>query len=218
VLANLFLHYAFDAWMQRTYPGVPWCRYADDGLVNGKTETEAQAIKAALEVRFAECGLEMHPEKTHIVYCKDGRRKGKYPSTKFDFLGYTFRNREVRNRTNGKLFMSFNPAVSAKALKSMREKTRKLKLQRRTTLSLDDISQLYNPVLRGWTEYYGRFHPTALAPMFRHFNKSLVTWAMRKFKPLQRNKRRACLFLENIAEEQPDLFVHWERGVIGAFA
>jgi len=206
VLANLFLHYAFDAWMQRMYPNMPWCRYADDGLVNCKTETEAQAIKAALQVRFAECGLEMHPEKTHIVYCKDGRRKGKYPNTKFDFLGYSFRNREVRNRMDGKLFMSFSPAVSAKALKSMREKTRKLNFHRRTELSLEDISRLHNPVIRGWVGYYGRFHPTALAPMFRHFNKTLVAWAMRKFKPLRRRKRRACLFLENIAKEQPKLF------------
>jgi RNA-directed DNA polymerase len=218
VAANLFLHYAFDAWMQRTFPNVPWCRYADDGLVHCKTEAEAHAIKAALQERFAACGLEMHPEKTHIVYCKDGRRKGKYPNTKFDFLGYTFRNREVRNRMDGSLFMRFNPAVSAKALKSMREKTRKLNFYRRTELSLERISQLHNPILRGWVAYYGRFHPTALAPMFRHFNKTLVTWAMRKYKPLRGNKRRASLFLKGIAEKQPHLFVHWQRGVLGAFA
>ena len=218
VLANLFLHYAFDAWMQRTYPNAPWCRYADDGLVHCKTEAEAQAIKAALQVRFAECGLEMHPEKTHIVYCKDGRRKGKYANTKFDFLGYTFRNREVRNRTNGELFMSFNPAVSAKALKSMCEEARKQNFRNRTELSLRDISRLHNPVLRGWAAYYGKFYPSALAPMFRHFNKTLVAWAMRKYKPLKGQKRRAGLFLKGIAEKQPYLFVHWKRGVIGAFA
>jgi RNA-directed DNA polymerase len=124
VLANLFLHYAFDAWMGRTFPGVPWCRYADDGLVHCKTESEALAIKAALKTRLAECGLEMHPEKTHVVYCKDGSRKEKHPNTKFDFLGYSFRPRVVKNRKRNRLFVSFSPAVSSSALKSMRETTR----------------------------------------------------------------------------------------------
>ena len=120
VLANLFLHYVFDVWMTRTFPGVPWCRYADDGLVHCKTETEALAIKAALQTRLAECGLEMHPEKTHIAYCKDANRRGDYPNTKFDFLGYTFRGRKAKQRNSSTLFVSFSPAVSAKALKSMR--------------------------------------------------------------------------------------------------
>lgn len=218
VLANLFLHYAFDVWMKRTFPGVPWCRYADDGLVNCKTEMEAHAIKAALQIRLAECGLEMHPEKTHIAYCKDERRKGTYPNTKFDFLGYTFRRRETKNRKNGTLFMGFNPAVSAKALKSMREKTRKLNFRKRTELSLQDISRLHNPVLQGWAAYYGRFNPSALAPMFRHFNLTLIAWAMRKYKPCKGNRKRASSFLRDIAGKQSYLFVHWQRGVIGAFA
>ena len=126
VLANLFLHYAFDVWMTRTFPGVPWCRYADDGLVHCKTEPEALAIMAALKDRLAACGLEMHPDKTHVVYCKDGSRKERHPNTKFDFLGYTFRPRVVKNRKRNSLFVSFCPAISAKALKSMRETTRRL--------------------------------------------------------------------------------------------
>lgn len=218
VLANLFMHYAFDAWMTRTFPGVPWCRYADDGLVHCKTEAEALTIKAALAERLAECGLEMHPEKTQVVYCKDGSRKGKYPSTKFDFLGYTFRPRVVKNRKRDSLFVSFTPAVSSKALKSMRAATRKLNYRNRTELSLRDISRLHDPVLRGWVAYYGRFYPSAMYPVFRHFNKTLVAWAMRKYKRLQRHKTRASLFLEKVAEEQPYLFVHWQNGTVGAFA
>ncbi len=218
VLANLFMHYTFDAWMTRTFPGVPWCRYADDGLVHCKTEAEALTIKAALAVRLAECGLEMHPEKTQVVYCKDGSRKGKYQSTKFDFLGYTFRPRVVKNRKRDSLFVSFTPAVSSKALKSMREATRKLNYRNRTELSLRDISRLHNPVLRGWVAYYGRFYPSAMYPVFRHFNKTLVAWAVRKYRRLQRHKTRASLFLEKVAEEQPYLFVHWQNGTVGAFA
>jgi RNA-directed DNA polymerase len=218
VLANLFMHYTFDVWMTRTYPGVPWCRYADDGLVHCKTEQEAQAIMAALSARLAECGLQMHPEKTQIVYCKDGSRKKKYPKVKFDFLGYTFRPRVVKNRKRNSMFVSFTPAVSAKALKSMRETTRRLNYRNRTDLCLRDISRLLNPVLRGWVDYYGRFSPSAMYPVFRHVNKTLVAWAMRKYRRLKRHKTRASLFLETVAEEQPHLFVHWQNGTVGAFA
>jgi RNA-directed DNA polymerase len=218
LLANLFLHYAFDAWMVRTFPGVPWCRYADDGLVHCRTEQEAQAIMAELNARFAECGLQMHPDKTQIVYCKDGSRKGKYPNTKFDFLGYTFRPRVVKNRKRNSLFVSFAPAVSAKALKVMRQTTRRLNYRNRTELSLRDISRLHNPVLRGWIAYYGRFYPSALYPVFRHINKTLVAWAMRKYRRLKGHKTRASLFLQEVAVKQPYLFVHWQRGMVGAFA
>jgi RNA-directed DNA polymerase len=177
------MHYVFDVWMARTFPGVPWCRYANDGLVHCKTETEAHAIKAALQARLAECGLEMHPEKTQIAYCKDATRKGEYPNTKFDFLGYTFRRRIAKRRDSNRLFVTFTPAVSAKALKSMRQKTRELTFRNRTELSLQDISRLHNPVLRGWVAYYGRFYPSALSPMFRHLNQTLVAWAVKKFSP-----------------------------------
>jgi RNA-directed DNA polymerase len=124
VLSNLFLHYAFDVWMKRTFPQIPWCRYADDGLAHCKTEVQAQALKSALAKRLAECGLEMHPDKTRIVYCKDASRKGKYPNTKFDFLGYTFQPRKVKNRKRNSIFVNFTPAVSSKALTSMRQTTR----------------------------------------------------------------------------------------------
>ena len=218
MLANLFLHYAFDAWMTRTFPGMPWCRYADDGLVHCETEKQAYAVLAALTDRLAACGLAIHPDKTHIVYCKDGSRKEKHPNTKFDFLGYTFRPRVVKNRKRNSLFVSFTPAVSAKALKAMRATTRRMNYRNRTELSLRDISRLHNPILRGWLAYYGKFYPSAMYPVFRHFNKTLVAWAMRKFKRLKGHKTRASLLLERIAEKQPHLFIHWQRGTVGSFA
>ena len=181
-LANLFLHYAFDAWMGRTFPGIPWCRYADDGLVHCKTEQEALSIRAALEARLTECGLSVHPDKTKIVYCKDGSRKGKYPNTKFDFLGYSFRPRAVKNRKRNSMFVSFMPAVSSTALTNMRQMTRKWNIRNRADLSLQEIAKMFNPILRGWLEYYGRFSPSAMYPVLRHFNMTLVAWAMRKFK------------------------------------
>src|SRR5262249_642549 len=149
-LANLFMHYTFDLWMRRTHPDLRWCRYADDGLVHCRTEQEAQAFKAQLQARLAECGLEMHPSKTKIVYCKDSNRKASYPNVTFDFLGYGFRPRLAKNAQSGKLFCNFTPAVSASALKSMRATIRELNLRRQTHVALTDIAQQINPILRGW--------------------------------------------------------------------
>ena len=151
ILANLFMHYAFDVWMVRTHPGLPWCRYADDGLVHCRNEQEAQALKSELQARLAECRLEMHPTKTKIVYCKDGKRKGKYPNVKFDFLGFCFRPRLVQNFRDKTLFGSFNPAVSPSAMKTMRQAIRDLKLWHQSQLTLQDIARELNPLLRGWT-------------------------------------------------------------------
>lgn len=218
VLANLFLHYAFDVWMTRTFPGAPWCRYADDGLVHCRTEQEAQVIKEALSARLAECHLELHPAKTRIAYCKDANRRGLYHTTKFDFLGYTFRPRSAKNNRRSCLFVGFSPAVSSTALKSMRQTTRRLNFRNRTDLNLDEIAQRFNPVLRGWLNYYGRYCPSAMAPVLRHFNKTLVAWAMRKYRRFRGHRRRAGRFIEVIAKRQPDLFVHWQRGMVGAFA
>jgi len=218
VLANLFLHYTFDVWMARHYPDNPWCRYADDGLVHCRTEQEAQSIRTALDARFAQCALQMHPEKTKIVYCKDGSRKGRYPTTEFDFLGYTFRRRVVKNRKRNSMFVSFTPAVSNKAVKAMRETTRKLNYRNRTDLSLADIARMHNPILRGWLAYYGRFCRSAMYPVFRHFNKTLVSWAMRKYKRLKGHTIRTSRFLERLSETQSYLFVHWQQGMVGSFA
>lgn len=218
VLCNLFMHYAFDLWMGRTFAGVPWCRYADDGLVHCKTEQEAQIIKAALARRLEKCGLRMHPEKTRIVYCQDANRKGEYPNKQFDFLGYTFRPRVVQNRGQDRRFVGFSPAVGAQSLKAMCQMTRSWNLRNRSDLSLQDIARMYNPVLQGWLNYFGRFYPSALYPVLRHFNRTLVAWAMHKFRRFKDHPTRAGLFLQRIAKQMPHLFAHWQRGMVGAFA
>jgi RNA-directed DNA polymerase len=215
VLSNLFMHYAFDVWITRNYPNVRWCRYADDGLVHCRTEEDAQAIKAALDERFRECGIELHPEKTKIVYCKDDRRKGRYANTSFDFLGYSFRPRSVKNRTRGILFVGFTPAVSKTALKAMRAEIRWFR--RRSDLHLSDIARLFNPKLRGWMAYYGRYCPSAMAAIWRHFNTTLVAWAMAKFKRLRGHKIRAGRFIKRIAQRDSRLFYHWSIGKQGVF-
>jgi RNA-directed DNA polymerase len=218
ILANLFMHYTFDLWMTRTHPNLPWCRYADDGLVHCHTEQEAEALKAALQARLAECHLEMHPTKTKVVYCKDGKRKGTYPNVKFDFLGYCFRPRLVRRFRDNSLFGGFNPAVSTSAMKAMRETIRDLNLRRQTQLSLQDIAKELNPLLRGWIAYYGRYAPSALYPLLRYVNQTLVAWVMRKFKRFKHHKIQASQFLQRLATECVDLFVHWQTGMTGVFA
>ena len=218
ILANAFLHYAFDLWMSRAYPDLPWCRYADDGLVHCRSEKEALAVKAALQTRLAECHLELHPTKTKVVYCRDGKRKRKYPNVKFDFLGYCFRPRLVRRLRDNTLFCGFNPAVSASAMKAMRATIRQLNIRRQTQRSLDDIARLVNPLLRGWIEYYGRFAPSALYPVLRYVNHTLVAWAMRKFKRFKDHKIRAGRFFERLSKERADLFAHWKIGMTGVFS
>jgi len=218
VLANLFLHYAFDKWLQTHYVKTPWCRYADDGLVHCRSEAEAQHMLGILKQRFQDCGLELHPIKTKIVYCKDGSRKGQYKQTSFDFLGYTFRRRLCRNRKRNSVFVNFTPAVSKAALKSMRRKIRTLRVRMCTELSLEQLAKWLNPMINGWLNYYGRYTRSALYGMCRHINKTLVRWARRKFKPLRHRKTRAMLFLEKIADQWPDLFAHWKAGMKGTFA
>jgi RNA-directed DNA polymerase len=218
VLSNLFLHYVFDAWMKRHFPDNLWCRYADDGLVHCKTKQEAEAILTRLQARFVECGLEMHPTKTKIVYCKDGSRKGTHEETKFDFLGYTFRRRFVKNRRRNSIFVNFTPAASAAALKAMCAKIRQDGIRNRTELSLQDIARWYNPILQGWLNYYGKYYPSVLYQMLRCFNRTLVAWVMKKYRRFKGHKTRACQFLEKIAKEKPHLFAHWKIGMVGSFA
>lgn len=217
LLSNLFLHYVFDTWMKKRFPGVSWCRYADDGLLHCHSLRQARELHRALEERFRECGLELHPQKTKIVYCKDSNRCADYPVTSFDFLGYAFRGRASKN-AKGELFVSFSPAVSNGALKSMRALVRKSNLRNRVDRSIEDIAQKFNPVLRGWIYYYGRFNRSALYPFLRYFNHALRAWVMNKHKRFRGKRTRAGQYLERMARSQPDLFAHWRYRMTGVFA
>jgi RNA-directed DNA polymerase len=210
ILANLFLHYTFDLWMARTHPDLPWCRYADDGLVHCRTEQEAEAIKAELQARLEVCGLQMHPTKTQIVYCKDNRRRRTYPNVKFDFLGYQFRPRRVATSQRTEFFCGYTPAVSPTALKSMRATIRSLHIPRQTSGTLAEIAQQINPLLRGWIGYYGRFSRSALFSLVDYVNQKLKAWIMRKYKRFRFHKTRASLFLRKLARDNAELFIHWQ--------
>jgi len=215
LLANLFLHYALDVRIRREMRSVRFCRYADDGVIHCKSEAQAQLVLRKLGKRLRECGLELQPEKTGIVYCHDINRQGKYPTIQFKFLGYTFRPRKAVDKY-GRVYVNFSPGVSREALTAMRQTVRGWHLQLMGDKDLSDLSNMFGPVLRGWSNYYGRFYPTALKPLWRHVNDYLVRWMQRKYKRLARGVTRAARALGRVAERKPRSFVHWEKGFIPA--
>ncbi len=211
LLANLFLHYAFDEWMKRNFPTIPFECYADDAIVHCKSEKQAKWLRTEIGRRLTQCKLELHPEKTKIVYCKDGLRQESYLNESFDFLGYTFRPRRSKSRS-GNYFVNFSPAVSNKASSAIRGVMRSWFIHRRSDKSLEELSRFCNPVLRGWINYYGQYYKSALYPIFKTFNSILVRCMQRKYKWFKSNNRRATIWLRQIACRQPSLFAHWIAG------
>jgi RNA-directed DNA polymerase len=214
VLSNLFLHYAFDKWMEINFPEIQWCRYADDGLVHCKTYEQAEKLKTQLEKRFKECGLELHPLKTKIVYCKDKFHKRKYKETSFDFLGFSFRFRKAKNKYTGEIFTKFSPAISRDALKSIKEEIRQWRLESKTSASIEDLAKKYNPIIRGWNEYYGKFYASALQKFHLYLNRRLAIWANRKYKKLHGHRVKCFEWLRRVAKQRPQLFAHWTKGYL----
>ncbi|WP_297496699.1 group II intron reverse transcriptase/maturase [Ferrovum sp.] len=208
LLSNLFLHYVFDIWITKYHPQIRFERYADDVICHCSSEGQARELYQALEQRFAVCGLELHPQKTKIAYCKDSNRPGSYAEQEFDFLGYTFRPREAMNR-KGEMFISFSPAVSDKAAKAMRGTIRHWRLHNRSDLELDDLARWTNPVMNGWVRYYGLFHPSVLQKKLRTFDFYLMRWARHKYKRLKRSRSKAWDWLTRLRSRQPDLFPLW---------
>ena len=207
VLANLFMHYAFDMWMVRYHPDCPFERYADDAVVHCTSRRQAEVVLAGIAERMQEVGLALHPEKTRIVYCKDSNRRGQHERTAFTFLGYTFRPRKARRR-DGKKFVSFSPAISPEALKAKSDRLREQRIHRHTNLSLNDLARWLNPIIAGWMNYYGRYHRSGLYPLLRRANAYLRRWAAKKYKRL-RAYTRFKRWWAGLQQREPDLFTHW---------
>lgn len=213
LLANIFMHYAFDAWMTRAMPDIPFERYADDAVVHCKSEEQARRVLEAIRGRLSECGLELHAEKTRLVYCKDSDRKDDHEHVKFDFLGFTFQPRRAKNR-RGTFFISFLPAISTRAANTVRAKIRGWRMAAtRNNQTLEDLARLTDPVVRGWMNYYGRFFRSKCVQVLRHLNDALVAWACRKYKRFRRRERAAAHWLGTIAKREPRLLALWSLGV-----
>jgi RNA-directed DNA polymerase len=213
LLAILSLHYTFDVWMSRTFPGSRFERYCDDIVVHAESEQEAHALLVAISARLAECGLTVNQEKTRIVYCQDDRRGGSHEHTQFGFLGYTFRARSCRNPHRRGSFLGYNPAISEDARKRIGQELRRWQLHRHSDHSLTDLANGINAQVRGWISYYGRSFPTVLYPVLDRINGYLVRWAQRTYKRLQGHRQRAWRFLVTVAAREPNLFAHWQHGV-----
>ena len=207
VLANLFMHFAFDSWMAREFPGCPFERYADDAVVHCRSRRQADYVRDRIAARMAEVGLRLHPDKTKIVYCKDSNRRAEHEHTSFTFLGFTFRPRKARSR-NGGSFTSFLPAMSTEALKAKSDRLRELRIHRQVNLSLDDLAEWLNPIIAGWMNYYGRYYRAALEPLLLRINLYLRRWAGKKYRRL-RTYRRFKRWWARLLDREPGLFAHW---------
>src|SRR6266536_1295474 len=209
LLANIFLHYALDRWLAGEFPAVPFERYADDAILHCKSKQQAQIVLEAIARRLAQVGLELNPDKTRIVYCKDANRTGSHEHERFDFLGYTFRPRLARSRSGG-FFVSFCPAVANGAVKEIGRTIKRWRLHLRSGLTLTDLARTINPIVRGWINYYGRFYRSKLIALLRRIDDYLVRWAMKKYKRLRGHPPRARRMLASVQRREPALLAHWQ--------
>lgn len=212
LLSNLFLHYVFDEWMRRKHANILFERYVDDAICHCVSEEQAKELKQQIKERFAACKLALNEEKTKIVYCKDDDRRGNYEQEQFTFLGYTFRPRRSKNKF-GKHFVNFTPAISNKAKVRITRTMKSWQLQNRSDKTVEDLANMFNKMIQGWINYYGKFYKSAMYPLFQHLNRKLVTWARRKFKRFKNHGHRATQWLGRIAKQKPKLFAHWKLGI-----
>jgi RNA-directed DNA polymerase len=208
ILANTFMHYGFDTWLEREFPTVEFERFADDAVVHCVTERQAREVWAALSEGMESVGLRLHPDKTKIVYCKDSNRRAEFVSTSFTFLGYTFRPRESKSGKNGTIFTSFQPAISPVALKDKSQQVRRWRIHRNTTTNLEELAEWINPIVRGWMNYYGEFNRFEMYSLLQRVNTYLMRWARKKFKRLRAYKRFK-VWWQGLVEREPEMFAHW---------
>lgn len=212
IISNIFVHHVFDIWMKKNYPTVPFERYVDDAIVHCRTKRQAEFMKVMIEERLAKCKLRLHPEKTQIVYCKDGDRRDEFPTQNFDFLGYTFRARGAKNK-KGNCYVSFLPAISNKAKKKIKKTIKSWRIHRITWTTLEEISKKIDPIVRGWFQYYGRFYKSEMYTSLRNIERYLIRWVRTKYKKLRDHGRLAKQFLGKVRKRSPNIFYHWTLGL-----
>jgi len=212
LLANLYLHYTMDKWLELHYPEVQYERYADDAILHVRNQPQGRRILKSLETRMKSCELELHPEKTKLVYCRDHRRKENYPIVKFDFLGYSFQPRSTMSKQNGRLFLGYDCAISIKSKKRILAKMRELDIPNLSFKSIVGIAQYLEPYIRGWINYYGKFRVSELNPIFQNLRKWLVKWVRKRYKRYKTNLNKAYEWLGRVRKQYPALFYQWRLG------
>jgi RNA-directed DNA polymerase len=208
-VGDLFMHFVFDRWMARSYPGLPFERYANAGVVHCISREQAEEVLARIAERMQGVGLRLHPDKTRVVYCKDRRRAGNHEHTSFTFLGFTFRARRAQDKV-GRCFTGFLPAMSTEALRAKGARLRSMRIHRHTTMTLGELAQWLNPIVAGWMHYYGRFYRSEMFPLLQRINTYLVRWAGKKYRRRLRTHKRIERWWTELLERQPGLFAHWK--------
>jgi len=212
LLANLFLHYVLDKWLEITDKSVKFARYADDAILHCYSKVHAEQTLKAVRKRLESCGLKLHPDKTKLVYCRDFRRKGRHPVVKFDFLGYSFQPRTTKSKKTGKLFLGYDCAISISSRKRIADKLGELDIENLSFKSIVGVAQYLNPMIRGWVNYYGRFRGSELSKVFQLLRKHLVRWARKRYKRYKTSLNRAFGWLDKVRKQYPYLFYHWQLG------
>ena len=212
LLANLFLHYVLDKWLELTDPQVKLERYADDAILHCNSKTHAEETLRKVQTRIESCGLELHPDKTKLVYCRDLRRMENHPQVKFDFLGYSFQPRTAKSRKTGKLFLGYDCAISISSRKRIANRLEELNIENLSFKSIVGIAQFLNPMIRGWVHYYGKFRGYELSKVFQLLRKRLVKWARKRYKRYRTSLTKAYKWLDRVRKQFPYLFYHWEVG------
>ncbi len=213
ILANLYLHYALDKWLERTDKTVKYARYADDAIIHCYTKAHAEQLLEKLQQRMSSCKLELHPDKTKLVYCKDYRRKEEHANVKFDFLGYSFQPRTAKSRKTGNLFLGFGCAISISSQKRIAEKLKNLNIAGLGFKSIVGVAHFLNPMIRGWVNYYGKFRISEMRKVFRLLRRRLVQWARKHYKRYRTRLNKACQWIDEVKKQYPSLFYHWRLGL-----
>lgn len=209
LLANLYLHYRFDTWMDKNFPSIEFVRYADDMIILCRTEKQALYVLSRIEKRLRACDLSSNPEKTEIVYCKYYRRKQKGHTVSFDFLGFNFLAQTKASKTGG-VFLGYGCRVSKKNRKRMTQTLKDLKFVRNIEITLQDIANALNPKIRGWMGYYETFKEGSLKKVFRKLKQRLVKWAINKYKRFKGDRKKGYKYILNIRKYYPYIFYHWK--------
>lgn len=212
LLANLFLHYALDKWLEKNYSGIKFVRYADDVIIHCRSKQEADEMLKAVSERLQKVGLRLNEEKTQIVYCSDYRRKLIHSKVEFGFLGFSYRPRKTKSKVGARnSFTIYAPDISSGNYKKLTDAIRSTVMWRNTTMKIEDIAQLLNPRIRGWINYFGKFNSRRLRSLFIRLELRLLRWLMKKLK--LSGIRKAVKRLKTIKTTNPRLFVHWQHPV-----
>ncbi len=208
LLANLFLHFGLDKWLEQNYPQVKFVRYADDAVVHCQSKVEAQQLLAAIEQRLKRIGLQLNEAKTKIVYCKDYRRRQNHEHVQFGFLGFSFQPRSAQSKFGNGHFTAFVPEISKENQKKIRENIRETVNWRNTSQRVEQIAAILNSKLRGWLNYFEMYGKRQLDKTMLYLQTKLLKWLKRKHK---QGAMKCSRQLQTLQQQKPTLFYHWER-------